>query len=257
MDNSRFDFLGVKISVINPAIAAQKIKEYPFTGPAYICFPDASVVKEAYTDPLLRQVLNTSYLTMPDGKPSQIVARLKGHKTVSTVSGFHLCQALLQTDLTHYFYGGSDATIDSMKKKLQQQFPQAKILGYKAPPFVSAAEIGSSEQVKADIENIRALQPNLVWIGISSPKQDYLMHHFHQHLPQSLMLGVGGVFLYFADESLRSPEWVKKMGLRWAYRLIKEPKRLWPKYYATIKFLLQNRSFFFKLLFSKKQPAVS
>lgn len=255
MDNSRFDFLGVKISVINPAIAAKKIKEYPFTAPAYICFPDASVVKEAYTDPLLKRVLNSSYLTMPDGKPSQLVARLRGHRSVTTVSGFHLCNALLQTDLTHYFYGGNDETIEGMKRKLQQQFPHAKILGYKAPPFVSANDIGSNEQMKADIAHIRSLQPNLVWIGISSPKQDYLMHHFHQHLPQSLMLGVGGVFLYFADESLRSPEWVKKMGLRWAYRLIKEPKRLWPKYYATIKFLLQNRSFFVKLLLKRNQHA--
>jgi N-acetylglucosaminyldiphosphoundecaprenol N-acetyl-beta-D-mannosaminyltransferase len=252
MDNNRFDFLGVQISVINPAIAAQKIKEYPFTAPAYICFPDASVVTEASTDTLLKQILNTSYLTMPDGKPSQLVARLQGHKTVSTVSGFHLCKALLQTELTHYFYGGSDETIESLKNKLQQEYPKAKVLGYKSPPFVNVREIGNSPKVKADIEQINALQPNLVWIGISSPKQDYLMHHFHQHLNRSLMLGVGGVFLYFADESLRSPEWVKKMGLRWIYRLLKEPKRLWPKYFATIKFLTRNSPFFLRLLVKGK-----
>ncbi|WP_315814295.1 WecB/TagA/CpsF family glycosyltransferase [Paraflavitalea speifideaquila] len=206
----RFDFLGVSISATNLAETVGRINAYNFNRPGYICFPDASVVKEANEDPLLISILNNSYLTMPDGKPSQIVARLKGYKNVSTVSGFHLCHALLQTGLTHYFYGGNDATIASMKKNLEQQFPQAKILGYKAPPFVSAVEIGNSEQVKADIEHIRTLQPNLVWIGISSPKQDYLMHHFYQYLPQSIMLGVGGVFLYFADESLRSPEWVKR-----------------------------------------------
>jgi N-acetylglucosaminyldiphosphoundecaprenol N-acetyl-beta-D-mannosaminyltransferase len=126
------------------------------------------------------------------------------------------------------------------------------VLGYKSPPFVSAREIGSSSQVKADIEQINALKPDLVWIGISSPKQDYLMHHFYQHLDKSLMLGVGGVFLYFADESLRSPEWVKKMGLRWIYRLLKEPKRLWPKYFATIKFLTRNSPFFLRLLVKGK-----
>lgn len=255
MNNRRFNFLGVNISAINLAEAIERIKSYPFTSPAYICFPDASVVKEANTDPLLAQILNAAYLTMPDGKPSQVVAKLQGFKTVSTVSGFHMSKALLQTDLTHYFYGGSEEIIQQLQKNLQTNFPKARILGFKSPPFVKTSAIANDAQIKSDIEAINALKPDLIWIGISSPKQDYLMHHFYQHFDKSLMLGVGGVFLYLADESLKSPEWVKKMGLRWVYRLIKEPKRLWPKYYATIKFLLQNRSFFFKLLVQKKRHA--
>lgn len=253
MNNSRFDFLGVHISVINPAEAIKKVCSYPFNAPAYICFPDASVVKEANGDPQLLSILNNAWLTMPDGKPSQLVARLRGNKSVSTVSGFHLCKALLQTELTHYFYGGTDELLENLQKNLQKQYPKAKILGYKSPPFVATSAIAGNEQMAADIAAINALKPDIVWIGISSPKQDYLMHHFHQQLDKSLMLGVGGVFLYLADETLKSPEWIKKMGLRWVYRLAKEPKRLWPKYYATICFLVQNSAFFMKLLFSTKQ----
>lgn len=253
MYKRRFDFLGVGISIINQPMALQAVKDYDFSAPAYICFPDTSVVKEAYKDPFLIQVLNNSYLTMPDGKPSQLVARLRGYKNVSTVSGFHLCKSLLDSELTHYFYGGSDETIAIMKQKLQDQFPKARILGFKSPPFVSTGEIANSQQIKSDIEEIRSLNPNLVWIGISSPKQDYVMHHFYRLLPHSVMLGVGGVFLYMADESLRSPEWVKKIGMRWAYRLLKEPRRLWPKYYETFRFLFQNKTFFLKLIFRKKQ----
>lgn len=252
MSNQRFDFLGVQISVTNPTEAVKQVSSYSFAGPGYICFPDASVVKEANADPVLKSILNNAYLTMPDGKPSQVVARLRGKKTVSTVSGFHLSKALLQTDATHYFYGGTDALLVDLRKNLAQQFPQAKILGFKSPPFVPAAEIGQNEQIRRDIEAINQLQPDYIWIGISSPKQDYLMHHHHQSLDRSLMLGVGGVFLYLADESLKSPEWVKKMGLRWAYRLLKEPKRLWPKYYATFSFLFRNSTYFFKLLISPK-----
>lgn len=254
MHNKRFDFLGVHISVINPSEAIKKIQDYPFTAPAYICFPDASVVKEANGDPVLMNILNHAYLTMPDGKPSQVVARLKGNKSVSTVSGFHLCKALLQTNLTHYFYGGTESQLEQLQKNLQREFPRARVLGFKAPPFLAMADIGSSPQIAADMAAINALQPDLVWIGISSPKQDYLMHHHFQRLDKSLMLGVGGVFLYLTDQSLKSPEWVKKMGLRWAYRLLKEPKRLWPKYYATLRFLFQNSPFFFRLLFRMKTP---
>lgn len=253
MSNKRFDFLGVQISVINLDEAIEQVKAYPFTQPAYICFPDASVVKEANADPFLKDILNAAYLTMPDGKPSQLAGRLQGYKTVRTVSGFHLCKALLQTGLTHYFYGGSDEMISALQKNLQQDFPLARILGYKSPPFVKTSEIATNSQIKADIAAINSLQPDIVWIGISSPKQDYLMHHFHQQFNKSLMLGVGGVFLYLSDESLKSPEWVKKAGLRWAYRLMKEPGRLWPKYYATGKFLVSNASFFLKLRASKKK----
>lgn len=250
--NNRYNFLGVNISIINPAIAIEKISRFPFTAPAYICFPDASVIKEASNDPVLTNILNASYLTMPDGKPSQVVARLQGHKSVSTVSGFHLCKALLKTDLTHYFYGGNEATLEHMQANLKKEFPNARILGFKSPPFVATSEIAVNQQIKLDMEQINTLQPNIVWIGISSPKQDYLMYHYHHQLNRSLMLGVGGVFLYFADETLKSPEWVKKMGLRWAYRLMKEPKRLWPKYYETIRFFFHNRSFFFRLITKNK-----
>lgn len=253
--NSRFDFLGIHISVINLEKAEQAIRSYPFTSPAYICFPDASVVAEAHKDPQLTTILNNAYLTMPDGKPSQLAANLQGYKEVSTVSGFHLCKRLLESDLTHYFYGGTDELLEKLKTNLQHTYPNARIAGYKSPPFVGKNDIAASAAIAKDIAGINALKPDLVWIGISSPKQDYLMSNFHHQLDRSLMLGVGGVFLYLADESLKSPEWMKKMGLRWAYRLLKEPKRLWPKYYATFKFLLRNGGFFLKLLFKKKASA--
>jgi len=252
MNNKRFNFLGVNISVINPATAAQAVREYPFIRSSYVCFPDASVIKEANDDATLASILNTAYLTMPDGKPSQVVGRLQGHKTVSTVSGFHLCKEMLQSNLTHYFYGGSDEIIRAVQKTIESEYPQAKVLGYKSPPFIKTSDISTNEQIQKDIQAIEALKPNLIWIGISSPKQDYLMHHYHQQLSGSLMMGVGGVFLYLADGSLKSPEWVKKIGMRWAYRLLKEPKRLGPKYYGTFKFLFQHCFYFLKLAFTKK-----
>lgn len=251
--SKRFNFLGVSVSVINQAEAFEIISSGKFPTPGYVCFPDAYVVKEASTDPLLTTILNSSFLTMPDGKPSQLAGRLQGHKTVTTVSGFHLCNQLLQTNLSHYFYGGDDQTLVSLKANIEARYPGAKVLGYKSPPFVSKESIRDSVSIKEDIDAIKQLKPDLVWIGISSPKQDYLIHYFHKSLENSLMLGVGGVFLYFSNESLKSPEWVKKMGLRWAYRLLKEPSRLGPKYYGTFKFLLSNAGFFARSFIKKKQ----
>lgn len=250
----RFDFLGVQISDINLPKAEAFVKAFPFDRPAYICFPDASVIREAGQDAQLRAILNAALLTMPDGKPSQLAARLQGFKDVRTVSGFHLCKALLQTDLTHYFYGGSEDMLTKIRLNLQANYPKAKILGFKSPPFVEKEAIETNAEIAGDIAAINRTLPDILWIGISSPKQDYLMHHFFQQLDKTIMMGVGGVFLYLADESLKSPEWMKKMGLRWAFRLAKEPARLWPKYLDTFKFLAANIPYFLQLPMKRKQP---
>ena len=246
MNPTRFNFLKVQISAESLSTATSKVLGYSFKKPDYICFPDASVVKAANDDPLLLDILNHSYLTLPDGKPSQLAAKLQGFKNVSTVSGFYLMKNLLNSGLTHYFYGGDEQVLKKMKIYLENDFPDAKVLGYKSPPFVPVNGIKSNPQIAEDIAQITKLKPDIVWIGISSPKQDYLMHYHFKSFDHSLMIGVGGVFLYVSDDSLKSPEWVKKIGMRWVYRLSKEPKRLWPKYYETILFLLKNSGFFIK-----------
>jgi N-acetylglucosaminyldiphosphoundecaprenol N-acetyl-beta-D-mannosaminyltransferase len=250
--NSRFNFLGVNISVTNFRQALLQIGSGDYTLPAYICFPDSFVVSVASKDPELTSILNRAYLTMPDGKPSEIAAHLQGFREVSTVSGYHLCRALLDTGMSHYFYGGDEQILEQLKRNLAKKFPKANILGFRSPPFLQQGEIRSSKVIQNDIDEIRRLKPDLVWVGISSPKQDLLMSHYYTQLDQSLMLGIGGVFLYFADETLISPEWIKKAGLRWLYRLVKEPARLWPKYYGTLTFLVKNCSFFVGAYFQRK-----
>lgn len=250
--NRHFNFLQVKISAVNLKKAIQQITSAGNQLPAYVCFPDASVVLEASKDATLALILDNALLTMPDGKPSQLAARLQGFKEVTTVSGFHLCSALLNTKMSHYFYGGNDEVLRKLKDNIVQNYPDAKVLGYKSPPFIQLENIQSSVVIANDITEINLLKPDLVWVGISSPKQDYLMHHFYEQLDKSLMLGVGGVFLYFADGSLKSPEWVKKVGLRWLYRLVKEPVRLWPKYYRTFVFLIANAGFFVRAFVNRK-----
>lgn len=244
--NNRFDFLGVSVSRINLKQAVEKIRRHHFGSPSYICFPDASVVSEASRDAVLKDILNNAWLTMPDGKPSQLAARLQGYKEVCTVSGFHLCHELLETELTHYFYGGDEHTLNKMMEKIKTAHPRAKILGCASPPFVSKEALQTDPVIQSQMAAIQELNPQLIWIGISSPKQDILMHHYHRLFPQSIFLGVGGVFLYLSNDGLRSPEWMKKIGLRWLYRLSKEPKRLRKKYYNTFTFLLRHTGSFIR-----------
>ena len=159
-----------------------------------------------------------------------------------TISGYKLLQSLLNTELTHYFYGTDEDTLFLLKVKIEDEYPNAKVLGYKAPPFVnSPEEVLHNAQMTSDILELKQLKPDIIWIGISSPKQDYLMNSFYQKLDHGIMIGVGAVFLYMSGKIKKSPEWIKKIGLRWLYRMLQEPGRLIP-------FVLPNLISFVKLV---------
>lgn len=201
----------------------------------YICLPDMYMVCRAHQDTMLTKILNSSFLTLPDGKPLQLAALLKGIKGVHTISGYWLVRELLKTNLTHYFYGGDPNKLPQMIHNIKLEFPFSNIVGYKAPPMLADNQILNNQFIAHDISDINKLKPDIVWVGISSPKQDMLVFYFHRNLEQGIMITVGGVFDYLLDPGKKSPEWIKRIGLRWLYRIFKEPRRLWPKYWYTVK----------------------
>lgn len=232
-----YNFTGIDITATNLGEVAEHLKAYHYNKAAHIAFPDASVLAMAQEDDGLKAILNSTWLTLPDGKPQEIVGRRLGHKNVKTVSGYWLCQTLLESELTHYFYGSTPEVLASIEKEVKEKFPNAKVLGYKSPPFVATGDLKDNEDIISDFNEINALKPNLLWIGLSSPKQDYLIHHHLHRLDSSLCLGVGGVFDYLSGRVEKSPEWVKKVGLRWFWRLASEPKRLWRKYLLVFRYV--------------------
>jgi N-acetylglucosaminyldiphosphoundecaprenol N-acetyl-beta-D-mannosaminyltransferase len=241
----RFTFQGVKISVINQQLAIDFLKEYSYDKPSYICFPDSFTVFSAAKNNKLLGILNNTCLTMPDGKPLEAYARYKGYKSVKTVSGFWTVKTLLaDSNIRHFFYGSTPEVLKNLEQALKRDFPEARIVGFKSPPFVSIDEIETDQHIKSDISEISALGADIIWVGISSPKQDYLIAHYHNQLTKGLMIGIGGVFEYLSGDVKKSPEWIKKIGFRWLYRLIKEPKRLWRKYifviFGFIKLMAQS-----------------
>jgi N-acetylglucosaminyldiphosphoundecaprenol N-acetyl-beta-D-mannosaminyltransferase len=213
------------------------LKGYDYSKPGYICFPDASVVAMAEKDLQLREIINNSFMAMPDGKPSEILAKRKGFKNVSTVSGYWLCDALLQTNLKHYFLGSKPEVLEKIKQNITEKYPNANICGYASPGFYSIEEIKNNLPLKKEIEEINKAKPDIIWVGLSSPKQDYLMHTHLPLLEHGLFAGVGGVFDYLSGHVNKSPEWIKKLGLRWLWRLIMEPKRLFMKYFNVFRYI--------------------
>lgn len=254
----RVEIFNARISVVDINMTYQFIINYDFSIPGYICLPNTYMIVKSYKNPVINKILNNAVLTLPDGKPLEFIARVKRTKNIRSVSGYWLMFKLLKTQLTHFYYGATEETLVSMNNKLEIMFPEAKILGYCSPPYLTEDQITLDPQINKDIDSINKLKPDIIWIGISSPKQDILMEYLTHRLNRGLLIGVGAVFNYVAGKHKISPEWMKRLGLRWVYRLYQEP-RLWRRYaygnsmfiYLVIKDLFRSIVCFFKAAFYK------
>lgn len=224
--DERVNILGTFFSCLDLDEGIKRINNYNKSKSSYICFPSTGLISEAYKDNKLREIYNNSYITFADGKFTEFYAKLKGHRNLKNVSGYWLLERLLRTNLTHYFYGCSEEDLYLLEDMLKIRFPDANIIGFKSPPFIELHEVYPNKKIIKDIEEINSLRPDLIWIGISSPKQDYLMYHYKDYLERGIMLGVGAVFLYQAGLTNKGPEIIKKLSLRWLWRLFQDPRRL-------------------------------
>lgn len=225
------ELFGVNFLISNVEQLLEIIRMENKVPPKYICFPDTYVITKSVSDVNLRSILNNSFLTIPDGKPIQIYGHIKGNKEIRTISGYHLLKKLLLTKLTHYFYGSDSDTLQKLKRNIETNYPNAKILGYKSAPIIDLGHVKDNPDISKDFREIKRKKPELIWIGLSSPKQDYLMHFFHKSIKSGIMIGVGAVFDYMAKTKKISPEWMKRLAIRWIYRFFLEPRRLWRKYF--------------------------
>lgn len=238
MEKKRFQFLGIDFHITNLNSTIHFLKHYNYSKPDYIVLPDTFVASLAKKDPELRTILNSALLTLPDGKPTEFFARLSGVSNLKTVSGFWLCRELLNTDLRHYFVGSTIEKLDKIRKRITDTGNGNKIVGMHSLPFLTIEEFKKGYVNELLIQDINEKRPDLIWIGLSSPKQDYFMHANKSFLEYGLMLGIGGVFDYLSGDVDKSPEWIKKIGLRWLWRWAHEPKRLSGKYLTIFKTVL-------------------
>lgn len=244
-----YKIFNVKINIVTLDSAIQFILNYNFNKPGYICLPAVDLLLHAVKNPSVMSYLNNSTATFPDGKPIELYAKMNGYKNISTVSGYWLIKYLLNTNLTHYFYGTNVSTLNKMKQTfIKTNYNESKIIGYKSPPYLTLGTIQNNLDVLRDIESINSFKPDIIWIGLSSPKQDELMHFFHNQLEHGLMIGVGAVFDYIANPNKFSPEWMKRLSIRWIYRLAQNPIRIGKRMFFGIPyfFYLIIKEFFQK-----------
>lgn len=204
----------------------------------FICLSNVHTTVMAEKDEEYRKVQNAAFLALPDGSPLALLQRLRGFKEAEQVAGPDLMPSIWKatenTDISHYFYGSSQQTIDALKKNLKEKYPGLKIAGMESPPFRPLTE----EEDQDAVNRINESGASIVWVGLGAPKQEKWMYA-HRNQVNALMLGVGAGFDFHAGTVKRAPGWMRRHYMEWLYRLIQDPRRLWKRYVGTNgKFLL-------------------
>ena len=223
--------LGVNVSQVNPVSAVGQICEWVRQKQrTYVCVAPVATLVEARQNPLYATAVNAAGMVTPDGMPVVWLARLKGCKDIARTYGpdlmLEVCNQGQRLGLRHFFYGGSEAVLEKLQRKLLAAYPRMLIAGCYAPPF--HPEVWQEE--KSVIDNINGSSADIVWVGLGSDKQDFWMYLHRPLLNASVIVGAGAAFDFCSGTKLQAPRWMQGCGLEWFFRLCCEPGRLWKRY---------------------------
>ena len=241
----RFDVLGTAVDAVDLGRATDEIAGWISSSRrGYVCVTGVHGVMEATRHGDVRVALADADLVVPDGMPLVWCGRRLG-LAVGRVYGPDLMLGLLERGVAdgwrHVLYGASPAVLDDLTGRLLERHRSLVIAGAISPPY---GEL-SDEDGRRHVEQINALEPDVVWIGLSTPKQERWMHRWRPLLTAPALLGVGAAFDFHAGRVKQAPPLLRRAGLEWAYRLSREPRRLGPRY------LRNNPAFLARLI---RQP---
>ncbi|HWP83578.1 MAG TPA: WecB/TagA/CpsF family glycosyltransferase, partial [Terriglobia bacterium] len=199
-------------------------------GSHYIAVTGMHGVTEAQRDFGFRAVLNAADLVVPDGMPLVWLGRLRGYPLERRVYGPELmlafCQQTAHKGYRHFFYGGAPGVADALARSLAKRFPGLVVAGTYSPPF---RPLTAAEDAEVS-EYIQRAKPDVLWVGLSTPKQERWMHEHRPRLRVPVMVGVGAAFDIHTGRLRQAPRWMRERGLEWLFRLLQEPRRLWRRY---------------------------
>ncbi len=226
----RYNVLGVGVSALTLTQTRDLVLGVRGTRHnGYVCLATVHGLDEARRDPAFRRILNESWLTTPDGMPlvwlgPHGVERVYGPDLMLAV-----CDAGRARGLRHYFYGGAPNVAEALRESLGRRFPGLQVTGTYTPPY-RPLEHGEVAALRADIARA---QPDILWVGLGTPKQERFMAEHWPTLDAGLLIGVGAAFDFHSGCVRQAPRWIQRSGFEWLFRLCMEPRRLGPRYLKT------------------------
>ncbi len=210
----------------------------------YVCTCPVYTLMLATENPDVHAAISGADMVTADGMPLVWLQHQRGYDFAERVYGpdilLALCQQTEGTGIKHFFLGGDPGVVDQLGEVLRARFPDLEIAGSLSPVI---------EDITVDpqlVAQIKAHSPQIIWVGLGSPKQDLWMAAYKPVLPV-LMIGVGAAFDFLSGRSRQAPRWMRQSGLEWLFRLLQEPERLWRRY------LLYNPRFVWAVIHERWQ----
>lgn len=240
VDTSR-NVLGTKFNLVSYEDVLTTIAGWREDGERhYITITPPHTVLLCHRDPKLKQATDRAALTLPDGVGIILAAKLLRYPNRGRVSGptlmLRLCDWGRTHGLRHFFYGGLPGVAEALRDRLIDRFPGFRVVGTCGPPF---RELTGTEDAAA-VKQINDCQPDVVWVGLGSPKQEKWMAQHVERVQAAALIGVGAAFDFHSGRVKWAPQWMRKAGIEWAYRLSKEPGRMWRRNVDSVVFMAKT-----------------
>lgn len=217
------EILGVNIDALTMEESAEKILRFLGEDRAHSVYtPNSEIIMAALKDPHFCEILNSGDLVTADGAGVVLAARILGLALPQKVSGIDLVRKILpvaaKLGIPFYLLGGKPGVARDAAKNLVQDYPGLDIRGFSHGYFTPDKE-------KELIEEINRSGASILLVALGAPRQEKWIHKNLNALKPKVCMGVGGTLDVFAGRTKLAPEWLRKCGLEWLYRLCKEPWR--------------------------------
>jgi len=230
-NHDRLDLLGVRVSAVSVPLAVQQIDRWIETkSKTYVCVAPVSTLVDCQKNADYKSVVNDAGMVTPDGMPVVWLGKASGSRIMERTYGPDLMLAVTQAGQAkgrrHFWYGGRSETLDLLEKSLKTKFPDLKLVGKYSPSMMSYAQKEAPDVIRM----INDSKPDILWVGLGSPKQDFWMSLNRPLLDVPVIIGVGAAFDFLSGQKPQAPRWMQRSGLEWLFRLACEPRRLWRRY---------------------------
>jgi N-acetylglucosaminyldiphosphoundecaprenol N-acetyl-beta-D-mannosaminyltransferase len=232
MQGDHFEnILGYPITTLSKQLCLQEILGWVRSGEGnkYFVCANPHSLEMARQDPLLHRVFLKADLLVPDGIGIVIASKILGGKVQDRVTGsdifWGLSHFLNQEEGHRYFFlGSTEQNLMKIEEKMGDHFPNIKVVGTYSPPFKPEFDETENQSIT---ERINHANPDVLWIGMTAPKQERWIYLNKDRLSVRLIGPIGAVFDFFTGRVKRSHPFFQKTGLEWLPRFLQEPRRLW------------------------------
>ena len=225
------------VQILNTSISETSIEEVSeiltTSKRQKVAICNTNTVVRSYNDAVLRKIINSFEIKTPDGFPIAKSSSILYKNNQKRVDGYNVFLSTIREGInkntSHYFFGSTKTVLDKLIDRLEQDFPEIKIVGSFSPPVGGYEELTEQKYIR-DMQNTK---PDIVWVSLGFPKQENFINNLQmKYSIQSNLVGVGAVFEWVAGTKIKAPEFIANIGLEWILRLVQEPKRLFRRYFV-------------------------